>query len=65
MSLTCKEVVRLASEGLDRDLPPGQQALVRAHCAVCRGCDALRERLAFLRRAMSRIADRGGPGNTP
>jgi len=60
MSLTCKETARLLSEGLDRDLPPERQALLRAHLAICRGCDSLRERLAFLRRAMGRAAERNG-----
>ncbi|MCG6953686.1 MAG: zf-HC2 domain-containing protein [Betaproteobacteria bacterium] len=58
MSLTCKETARLLSEGLDRDLPPERQALLRAHLAICRGCDSLRERMTFLRRAMRRAAER-------
>jgi len=58
MSLTCRETARLLSEGLDRELPPERQALLRAHLAICRGCDSLRERLAFLRRAMRRTAER-------
>lgn len=62
MSLTCKEVVRLVSEGLDRDLPAGQQALVRAHCAICRGCNAVRERLEFLRRAVRKFGEREDSG---
>jgi len=62
MSMTCKEVARLMSEGLDRELPPEQQALLRAHYAICRGCQSMRERMAFLRRAMARITERGDPG---
>lgn len=58
MSLTCRETARLLSEGLDRELPPERQALLRAHLAICRGCDSLRERMAFLRRAMRRAAER-------
>ncbi len=58
MSLSCSEVARLVSEGLDRELPAEQQALLRAHYAICRGCASLRERLSFLRRAVQRIADR-------
>jgi len=59
MSLTCKEVARLVSEGLDQELPAERQALLRAHLAICRGCDSLRERMAFLRRAMRKAAERG------
>ncbi len=62
MTLTCKEVARLISEGLDQDLPPDQQVRLRAHYAICRGCASLRERLAFLRRAVGKAADRGDSG---
>jgi len=64
MSLTCKETARLLSEGLDRELPPERQALLRAHLAICRGCDSMRERLAFLRRAMRRAAERDDSGKS-
>lgn len=63
MSLTCKEAARLVSEGLDRELPAAQQALLRAHLAACRGCEALRKRMAFLRRAMRSVVERG-PGES-
>lgn len=59
MSLSCKQVVRLISEGLDRDLPAEQLALLRAHYAICRGCASMRERMAFLRRAMQNLTERG------
>jgi predicted anti-sigma-YlaC factor YlaD len=58
MTLTCKEVARLISEGLDRELPSEQQVRLRAHYAICRGCASLRDRLAFLRRAVSQVAER-------
>jgi len=64
MSLTCKEVSRLISEGLDQDLPAERQALLRAHLAICRGCDSLRERMAFLRRAMRKVAERDDSGTS-
>jgi predicted anti-sigma-YlaC factor YlaD len=56
MNLSCKEVVRLMSEGLDSGLPAEQQALLRAHYAICRGCAGMRDRMAFLRRAMRRLS---------
>jgi predicted anti-sigma-YlaC factor YlaD len=62
MTPSCKEVARLISEGLDKELPAEQQARLRAHYAICRGCSSLRDRLAFLRRAMAKVADRGGSG---
>jgi putative zinc finger protein len=56
MNLSCKEVVRLMSEGLDRGLPAEHQALLRTHYAICRGCASMRDRMAFLRRAMQRLS---------
>ena len=62
MTVTCKEAARMVSEGLDRNLPPEQQLRLRAHLAICRGCRVLADRMAFLRRAMRRIVERGEPG---
>ena len=62
MSLNCKEVSRIVSEGLDRELPAEARARLHAHLAICRGCASLSERFAFLRRAMTRLASRDEPG---
>ena len=64
MTISCREVTRLVSEGLDKDLPPEEQARLRAHLAFCRGCQSLRERMRFLRRAMRKIIDREDPGKS-
>jgi predicted anti-sigma-YlaC factor YlaD len=64
MSLTCKEVARLVSEGLDRGLSADERAKLHAHFAFCRGCRSISERLAFLRRAMQRVAG-GEPPEKP
>ena len=63
MTLSCKEVTRLVSQGLDKDLAPEEQLRLRTHFAICRGCRSISDRLAFLRRAVRRIAsgDKGGP----
>lgn len=62
MSITCKEAARLVSEGLDQALPAEARLRLQAHLALCRGCQSLAERLAFLRRAMKRAVDRDDPG---
>lgn len=62
MTLTCSEVARLISEGLDQEPPPEQQVRLRAHHAIRRGCASLRERLAFLRRAVGKATNRGDSG---
>jgi hypothetical protein len=56
--LTCKEVSRLASQGLDRRLGLGERAKLRLHLALCDGCRNFRRQLDFLRQAVARI---GGP----
>jgi len=62
MTITCKEVSRLVSEGLDKELPAEEQLRLRAHLAICRGCKNLSDRFAFLRKAMRKIIDRGDSG---
>ena len=62
MTISCKEVARLVSEGLDKDLAPEEQLLLRTHFAICRGCRSIRDRMAFLRRAVRRIVERGDSG---
>ncbi len=55
MSISCKEVVRLVSEGLDRDLSLAERAQLQVHFAICRGCRAVNDQMQFLRRAMKRL----------
>ena len=62
MTITCKEAARMVSEGLDRELAPDAQLRLRAHLAICRGCQNISERMAFLRRAVKNITDRGDSG---
>ena len=64
MTITCKEVTRLVSEGLDRELPREERLRLRAHMAICRGCQSISDRMAFLRRAMRKIADREDSGKS-
>ncbi len=60
MMLTCKEVSRLASQGLDRRLGLGERARLRLHLAICDGCRNFRKQLAFLRQAVARLGDPDG-----
>ena len=64
MTISCREVTRLVSEGLDKQLPADEQLRLRAHLAICRGCQSISERMAFLRRAMRKIVDRGDAGKS-
>ena len=50
--LSCKEVAKLASEGLDRRLPIRQRLSLWMHLRMCQGC----ERYAKSLRALKKIA---------
>ena len=57
MMLSCKEAARLVSQGLDRKLGFGERITLRVHLAICNGCTNFKDQVAFLRKAMSRLAD--------
>ena len=52
--LTCREIVELLTDYLERSLPPRQLARVEEHLATCVGCraylDQLRTTIGVLRR---------------
>jgi hypothetical protein len=54
--LSCKEVTRLVSQGLDRELAFGERMALRAHFAICQGCRDVNRQLSFLRSAMQRLS---------
>jgi len=55
--LSCKEVSRLVSQGLDRRLGVLERLRLRLHLAICDGCTNFSKQMAFLRKALSRLAD--------
>jgi len=57
MMLSCKEVTRLVSQGLDRELGFAERVKLRVHLAICDGCTNFREQVAFVREAMARLAE--------
>jgi hypothetical protein len=58
MILTCKEATRLVSQGLDRRLGFAERLGLRLHLLICDGCTHFSKQVAFLRKAMARLADR-------
>ena len=56
MMLSCKEVTRLVSQGLDQRLPFGRRVALRIHLAICDGCTNFSKQMVFLRRALSKLA---------
>jgi predicted anti-sigma-YlaC factor YlaD len=52
---TCREVHRLTSEGLDRDLSVVERARVHMHLLVCVACRNFTEQMDLIRRAMRQL----------
>lgn len=53
---TCKEVHRLTSEGMDRELSLVERTRMRMHLLVCTACRNFTGQMAFLRRAMRNLS---------
>jgi predicted anti-sigma-YlaC factor YlaD len=58
MMLSCKEVTRLVSQGLDRRLGFVERLRLRVHLWICDGCTNFSKQMAFLRKALSTLAER-------
>jgi len=56
--LTCKEVARILSDGLDADMAPAERARLRLHLVVCEACRNVEQQFDLLRRLMRKA----GPG---
>ena len=55
MMLSCKEVSRLVSQGLDRRLGFVERLRLRVHLAICDGCTNFKKQVEFLRRAVKQL----------
>ena len=53
--LSCKQVTRLVSQGLDRELGFAERVRLRVHLAICDGCTNFKKQMDFLRRAVARL----------
>lgn len=57
MMLSCKQVTRLISQGLDRDLGFTERVRLRVHLAICEGCTNFSTQVTLLRQAMAKLAE--------
>jgi predicted anti-sigma-YlaC factor YlaD len=57
MMLSCRQVTRLVSQGLDRELGFTERVRLRVHLAICDGCTNFSKQMAFLRQATAILAD--------
>jgi predicted anti-sigma-YlaC factor YlaD len=61
-TLSCRDVERLMLGSEDRDLPPGERALVEEHLQGCGRCRAFASDRAAIRRAAAAVAWPALPG---
>lgn len=52
---TCREVHRLTSEGLDRELSMVERARIRIHLLVCTACRNFTDQMRLIRQAMRQL----------
>lgn len=55
MMLSCKEVSRLVSQGLDRRLGFVERLGLRVHLAICDGCTNFKKQIELLRKAVKQL----------
>jgi predicted anti-sigma-YlaC factor YlaD len=55
LTLSCRDVSRLVSEGQDRRLTMAEAVAVRLHSIYCSACRRFRQQLAVLRRTARHI----------
>jgi predicted anti-sigma-YlaC factor YlaD len=58
LNLPCREMTRLASESLDRDLGRAERLALRSHLLYCAACRRYARQIVFLRAALRRFASR-------
>ena len=58
---TCREVHRLVSEGMDRDLSLVERTRMRLHLMVCEACTRFNGQMGLLRKAMREMPPDDGP----
>jgi predicted anti-sigma-YlaC factor YlaD len=56
LNLPCREMTRLASESLDRDLGRLERVVLKSHLLYCISCRRYLRQVLFLRRALRQVA---------
>lgn len=63
-NLTCKEVARILSDGLDAQMAPAERTRLRLHLVICEACRNVEHQFDLLRRLM-RKAEPGEGDDRP
>jgi len=62
--LTCKEVARILSDGLDQQMAPAERARLRMHMVICEACRNVEQQFDLLRRLVRKIEPSDGDDGT-
>ena len=62
--LRCREISKLVSESMERELPLHRRLEVRMHLMMCRMCSGFARHVRLLRRAARENPQRLGPDET-
>jgi putative zinc finger protein len=62
--LRCREISKLVSESMERDLPLRRRLEVRMHLMMCRMCSGFARQVRLLRLAARENPERLGPDET-
>jgi predicted anti-sigma-YlaC factor YlaD len=57
--LTCKDVARILSDGLDAEMAPTERARLRVHMVICEACRNVEQQFDLLRR----LVRKSGPSD--
>lgn len=57
MTPSCRDMTRLLSDAMDRQLPLGIRIKMRLHFLICKWCERYKNQLQFLRQALRRNPD--------
>ena len=67
--LTCKDVARILSDGLDTEMAPAERARLRVHMVICDACRNVEQQFDLLRRLVRKSEptddDRAGDKKHP
>ena len=58
--LTCKDVARILSDGLDAEMTPPERARLRVHMVICDACRNVEQQFDMLRR----LVRKSGPSDS-
>jgi predicted anti-sigma-YlaC factor YlaD len=61
--LTCKQVARILSDGLDNEMTPPERARLRMHMVICEACRNVEQQFGLLRRLVRKSEPTDGDDN--